>query len=616
MAVTRPKSHGRIVFNDFLGVDFTSSETEVDARRSPNCVNMIADNTGRPRLRDGFSKIISQNIDKTLFSQYIGDAKGIFFHGETLILHTGRLFIAYEKGEDGKYTYNGKYFISGENSGRSSSFYMNEKTYFLDGAKYFSYDGEFCEVEGFIPTTSVGRTPGGAGTAFEAVNLLTRKRINSFTADGNSKEFILDGTPEGEVTVKICGVSTDNYTVTKNKVVFEEAPESDSGVDSVIVTFTASGEDKRSMIEKSNICCVFGQGNPSRVFVAGNPDCPATDFYSAVYDPTYFADTSYTKIGTEDSAIMGYLKQYGDLIIVKEEKDGRGGLFKREAKSLSVQNDDGSKKDALVFTVSEGAQGTGAAARGVILNAGGYPLYLSQRGLISLTTNSVTNQQSLKNMSSLINARLLREKGLEKACCAEYLNRLAIGINGNVYVAVTDSESSLGFEWFFWNGINATAMTGHDGKLYFAGSEAEIYRMNDKNTDGSGSYNDCGKPILAEWWSVVTDCSYPLTKKNINRIGTGIVFKPEARMSSKLYIRTDRDPEIELSEFIGDMLDFWDVDFNRFSFLADDLSKTAASKKTVKNVEAFQLGVKHNSLNDGLGILKLTADYTLTGKCR
>ena len=62
MAITRPKSHGRIVFDDFLGVDFTSSETEVDARRSPNCVNMIADNTGRPRLRDGFSKIISQNI--------------------------------------------------------------------------------------------------------------------------------------------------------------------------------------------------------------------------------------------------------------------------------------------------------------------------------------------------------------------------------------------------------------------------------------------------------------------------------------------------------------------------------------------------------------------------
>ena len=44
-------------YGSFAGVDFTSAVTEVDERRSPNAVNMIADINGFPKKRFGWKTI-------------------------------------------------------------------------------------------------------------------------------------------------------------------------------------------------------------------------------------------------------------------------------------------------------------------------------------------------------------------------------------------------------------------------------------------------------------------------------------------------------------------------------------------------------------------------------
>ena len=114
--------------------------------------------------------------------------------------------------------------------------------------------------------------------------MLTMKRINSFTADGTSTEYVLDGDVDitKEITAKVGGVEKQ-VTVNKNKVTFSEAPPEDNGIDSVVITFTATGENKRGIVEKCKICSVFGAGNPTRVFISGNSDKPATDWYSGLY---------------------------------------------------------------------------------------------------------------------------------------------------------------------------------------------------------------------------------------------------------------------------------------------------------------------------------------------
>lgn len=604
-----------IVLSDFLGADFTSSEGEVDARRSPQCVNMTAGKAGRPQLRTGYMNAVEQgyDIDRQTLSASIGQAQGMHFHGDTLILHTGRLYAAFSPNEtSGLLRHNGKTFISGEGSRRSASFFMNGKTYILDGSKYICYDDQngFAEVEGFIPTTSIGRKPNGGGTSFEPVNMLTRWRKNSFSADGTSKVFILDGKADASKTASatVAGQAVE-VTVSGNKATFATAPADDKGVDSVVITFCAAGEGKRQSIEKCAICSVFGAGNPTRVFVSGNADEPATDWHSGLYMPDYFPDTSYTRIGTQDTAILGYLKQYGAQIIVKEENDGQSGLFMRNAQIVNQTLADGSETESTIFTISEGAQGIGAVAFGTVGEAGGYPVFLSGRGLMHPRTDSVTNQQSLKNMSVNINGKLLGEelKDVRMTCAAD---KLILGVNGRVYIAKTDSEGDRGFEWFYWENIPTQAMAAHAGQLYFA-DEKGVYVQMSEQKQGMGAYNDLGQPIVGEWWSPVLDGGEPLREKTLSAAGTGVSFKPFLRTRAKLLIRTDKQTERSLGEYFGDIFSFADIDFNRFTFSTNDIAQVGRSERKVRKAESFQIGIRHDSKNDCFGLLGMTVSFSV-----
>ena len=70
-------------------------------------------------------------------------------------------------------------------------------------------------------------------------------------------------------------------------------------------------------INKCRFAGLYGGKNDTRVFLSGNPDEPDCDWQSGLYDPTYFPDTGYTRMGTDASAIVGYLKQYESQVVVK-----------------------------------------------------------------------------------------------------------------------------------------------------------------------------------------------------------------------------------------------------------------------------------------------------------
>lgn len=100
---------------------------------------------------------------------------------------------------------------------------------------------------------------------------------------------------------------------------------------------------------------VFMAARTTRAFPCGNPDEPHCDWQSGLYDPTYFPDTGFARMGTEASAIAGYLKQYESQIIVKT-----GGA--QEATSFArtfVMTEDGTS----YFTLRQGAHGEALSRR-------------------------------------------------------------------------------------------------------------------------------------------------------------------------------------------------------------------------------------------------------------
>ena len=164
------------VYGGFRGVDFRGEE--INLVRSPDSVNMWKDykETDSIRTRPDFK--VLQSFNEPVY--------GIFFYNNYTLVHSGtKLYKVASGAATAIYTK--------MNSALSDSFIYNDILYIKDGKNYLQYDGAtVTEVVGFIPTTSIARKPSGGGTIYQDVNYLTGYRYNTFLADGESKEFLLD----------------------------------------------------------------------------------------------------------------------------------------------------------------------------------------------------------------------------------------------------------------------------------------------------------------------------------------------------------------------------------------------------------------------------------------
>ncbi|HBS60883.1 MAG TPA: hypothetical protein DEA44_16675, partial [Firmicutes bacterium] len=476
MARTSPKNSATIQLSQFLGVDFANEETDIDPRRSPYAPNMVADTAGRLEKRVGYKTI----------KGFPDPVNGLHVFRDRLFVHAGR-YLSYFSGEQ---------FGAIMSDNKSVSFPMNGALYILDGENYRSltHDKEtdwiqFRDVEGYVPTTVIGRSPTGGGEIFEPVNLIQPKRTNSFTTDGSATVFQLDADNIDNLplTVSVGGVEKRvglHYTVNyaAGKVTLLSAPPNDNGIDSVVITFSKTIEGYADRIKKCTVCGLFGLGNDSRVFLSGNPDYPNMDWQSGLYDPTYFPDTGYTKVGTENTAIMGYIKQYDSMVIVKEQASDETTIFFRTA-VLADNNE-------AIFPVYEGLSGIGAVSKYAFASFPGDQVFLSKNGLYGLDSDSVTNQKSIQLRSYYVNPKLIAEPGLENAVAVVWKKLYILCVNSVCYVANieqvnTNQAGSKGYEWYYWTNIPATCFQEWNGTLVFGTTDGHIMRFRDTTPDNA-----------------------------------------------------------------------------------------------------------------------------------
>ena len=174
-------------YSKFRGVDFSTDPTQVSDSRSPLCQNLISDLAGFPEKRLGWRTLftIDAPINGMFFAVFESGAEKFIVHGGT------KLYTWTDAGATLIY--------SGMNNARSTAFSHDGKLYILDGQSYLvaTETGDTVGVasvsaNAFTPTTVIGAPAAGGGTPFEAVNMLTGKRINSLVGDGTSTVFHLD----------------------------------------------------------------------------------------------------------------------------------------------------------------------------------------------------------------------------------------------------------------------------------------------------------------------------------------------------------------------------------------------------------------------------------------
>ena len=566
----------------FAGVDFANHPTKVDWSRSPDACNMIANETYFPVKRTGYRRR----------AQFDGRIYGLHRLNEDVLCHAGTQLWRLKPDGTTELLY------SDMNEAMSTSFLMGGKLWLLDGKTYLVYDGSTAKPVrevAFVPTTTIGSPPGGGGTSLEAVNLLTPWRINTFVGDGTSRVFQLDSTFIDLDDVVCEDYEVDHVDTASGRVTLKTAPPDAGGLANVRIRFAKTTE--HIDINRCRIYGLYGGKNDTRVFVSGNPEAPNCDWQSGLYNPTYFPDTGYTTIGSDASAIIGYVRQYDTQIVLKSD----GQDAKQYLRTFQLDDN-----DKPTYPLKQGAEAAGAVSPYAIDVLDGTPYYLSAQGVMGIYGTYVTEYRTIAGVSQRINPRLLREK-LEQAVACVWDGKYYLAVGGHCYVADSRQMENNMPEWYYWDNIPALCFLADadtSGYLWFGTADGRVCTF--CHTEDVDAYSDDGEPIAARW---VTPLS-PLQawEKGKTILSCQAALMPYGYSGAELWYRTEKlytkVKTVAFSQF-----SFAHMDFSRFSFRSTAASYPADVRRRIRRAYQFQLIVKNEQEGEPFGLLGMTIRY-------
>lgn len=271
----------------------------------------------------------------------------------------------------------------------------------------------------------------------------------------------------------------------------------EAGGDDVAEVYFYHKEDGYSdRIASCRFGVLFGtSGNTDRLFLAGNPDFPNVDFYSAMDDYTYFEDVNTVSMGSDGYAVLGYARLADNtLAIFKEKSQSEASIFYRTSYYKEFYTAAGALDEVLsIFPTTAGNIGETVISRHACADFGGDNLILSENGIfgIVLTDNVATATRYARERSLAINARLRREEKLSDAVAICYRGRYYLAVGGHCYVA--DARYRYGtnealdgayqYEWWYLDNIPAHVWAELGGALWFGTEDGRLCRFDDGYTD-------------------------------------------------------------------------------------------------------------------------------------
>lgn len=503
--------------DNFAGVDFSNSDTNLS--RSPDSLNMwknYKNNSAGVETRPDMELV--ETYDNTIF--------GLFFYDVGNVTH--KIVHSRTKLYD-----NQTEIFTGMNPIKSQAFIFNNILFIKDGINYLEYNGETIkEVEGTIPTTSIGNADGSAST-YQDVNLLTGLRKNLRIGDGKTTVFKLDTEnidSDYVVTAQIDGLTyvqgVDlSVNVTKGEVTFNIAPPAPltDGQHNVEILFRKTVQGYRDRINKCNLLTVFD----NRVFFSGNQDYPNAVFHSSLEDPRYVSDLDFYNEGTDLSPVKAMVSGNNALWVFKEPSQANTTVFYHNP---VIDNTYGKVYPSVHSSINTGCIGTG-------INFNDDIVFFSDRGMEAIS-GDITTEQVLAHRSSMVDGRLLKESNYKNMILEEWEGYLLVIIDNKVYLADSRQRYQdvyVEYEWYYWElSQNITCTSVKDGVLYLCGNNS-IYILTKTNGE-----------IESYWTTKNDDFKYPQFQKTTNKRGGTAEMEG---INIKLEVKTDNNDFEEIGTY-------------------------------------------------------------------
>lgn len=520
------------VYTNFRGVDFRGEE--INIVRSPDALNVWKDykETESIRTRPGMA----------LNRAFADSVHGIYFYKGAMLVHSGKSL--YKVAGDSVST-----LYTDLNDASSDGFIYEDVFYLKDGKNYLRYNGTTInDVEGYVPTTSIARKPNGGGTIHEDVNMLTGRRINTFLADGKSKEFFLDAMnidSDFKPIVKVDDTVVNNYAVdyANGKITFDAVvsePLTD-GRDNVSVEFRKTISKYRDSILKCTLLQVFD----NRVFFSGNPDNPNYVWHSSLDDPSYVSDLDYYREGMDSAQVRGLVAGNNALWAFREPSESNTNVFYH----IPTIDDNYGK----IYPSSHSSVTIGCVGKAINFNDD--IVFFSERGMEGIS-GDITTEQVVVHRSSLVDRKMIAEPDYKNMILVEWEGYLFVFIGDKAYLADSrtafTNENHIEYDWFYWHmEQKITCAKVNDGVLYL-GTENGVYTLTD---------TDCN---IESWWTTPLDkFKHPNYQKTTNK--KSCVVEAMGKEIS-VYAKTNRDADFELLNTFTEVKDAFNCRIKKKKF--------------------------------------------------
>ena len=501
------------VYSGFRGVDLRGDE--INLVRSPDALNVWKDYRETESIRTRPGMKLLHSFDDTVYGIFFYSAGGV----NMTIVHSGTKLYKIVGGVRSE-------LYSGVNKARSESFVYSGVWYFKDGANYLSFDGKTIgEVVGYIPTTSIGRKPLGGGTIHEDVNLLSPYRINTFLADGESKDFYLDAQniDEEKPIVKVADKEVTAFTVdyAAGKITFTTAPEKPltDGQDTVSIQYKKIVDGYADRIKKCTLLTVFD----NRVFFSGNKEFPNTMWHCSLNDPTYCSDLDYYNEGLDSAAVKGLVAGNNVLWVFREPSQANTTVFYH---TPTIDSEYGK-----IYPNTHSSIATGCIGGAVNFNDD--IIFFSDRGMEGIS-GDITTEQVVAHRSTLVDRKLIAEKGYANMLLAEWDGYLIVIIGNKAYLAdsraMFTNENHYEYEFFYWEMEKEIISAKVEGGVLYLGTSDGVYSLTDNE-----------KHIESYWTTPLDKFKAPHKLKTTNKRGCVV----EAKGDISVYVKTDKT-EFEL----------------------------------------------------------------------
>lgn len=478
------------------------------------------------------------------------------------------------------------------------------------------------EDDAYIPLVTISKDPEGGGEPYEDLNLLTPAFKEQFLGKASVKDYSLsfDDLDPTQPIAEVLDNSGEwieleygtDYTCeySTGVITFTTAPGVSpvTGEDNVRITAYRTVNEYADRINKCTIGALFGvNGALDRLFLSGNPDYINYDWYSAQYDPSYFADTSYSVLGSSASAIVGYSIISNYLAAHKDSNERDQNIILREGDLVESEPS---------FRIINTLQGAGAVAPFSFAYLATEPLFLTEQGIYAVTAQDITGEKYAQNRSFYLDGKLLNEQGLEDAYAIVHKDMYWLCLNDVAYILdglqpiQTDKQKPYAtrqYVGFYRTNLPARVMWEDEGRLYFGTNDGRIYRFYDDKYD-LPSYNDDGETIECVW-DTADIIGKPFFKNKTLRF---VAVKLDSAHSASVNIYAMNRG---LWEFIrkdsvhAKYLQFTKTVFSKFSFSCDRTQHTIPSKVRVKKVDKFRLRLTNDELNESFAIYNIGFEY-------